>query len=105
MAIAVYKKCRLVEVNNYKFNPKGLKKEMRTVKIDSMDADEFNRNASTSGILYVLDEESTKERNESLEPKKVIDRDELKAKADELGLEYQNNIKTDKLIELIEQNS
>ena len=36
------------------------------------------------------------------EVEEPVDRDALKTKANELGLEFKNNIKTDKLIALIE---
>ena len=85
------------------------KTEVRSkVKIDDDYIKEFNANWKTSGMFYDIDAEATKERDEKLakanDPLAKMTRDELKEKADDLGLEYQNNIKTNKLIELIKEN-
>lgn len=65
----------------------------------------FNANWKTSGMVYEIDEKATKERDESVlkanNPIAKLTRDELKEKADEMGIEYPKNIKTEKLIELI----
>ena len=71
-----------------------------------------NANWKTSGQIYEIDEVATKERDEEIalsKNKKLmvqfnkveITRDELKEKADGLGITYPKNIKTDKLFELI----
>jgi hypothetical protein len=64
-----------------------------------------NANWITSGLLYVIDEKATKERDELVlkanNPLAKMTRDELKEKADELEIEYAKNIKTAKLIELL----
>jgi len=93
---------------------------MRTnAKVSEQYINEFNVNWQTRGQLYIIDEKLTKERDEALlkgevkvkevkkvteekqiDPKKAI-RDALKKEADELGLEYRNNLSNEKLAELI----
>ena len=61
-------------------------------------------------MIYEIDEEATKERDEKLLnltvqfDSRTVTRDELKKKADGLGIEYPKNIKTEKLFELIKAN-
>jgi hypothetical protein len=102
MAIKVYNVVRLLETRNGKFTPDSATKVQRNgVKIDERDAALFNKQTELSGIRYDLDEKATAERNApKAEP---IDRDALKAEATELGIEFQNNIKTDVLIALINE--
>ena len=56
-------------------------------------------------MIYEIDEKATKERDEKVahanNPLSKMTRDELKEKADELGIDYPKNIKTDKLKELL----
>lgn len=74
--------------------------ERTNVKIDDEYIKEFNQDWKTTGRLFIIDKEATEKRNSTDKP----DRDALKAKATELGLEFKANIKTDVLIKLIEDN-
>jgi len=101
--IVVCKKFRQIGQSNGVFKINEHRKEMRSnVKIDELDVAKFNAVATGSGIYYEIDKESTKKRNELLNPKPKNNRAELKAKATDLGLEFADNIPTPKLIELIE---
>ncbi len=75
-------------------NGKIVKKEQTkkgSVRISAETARIMNEHTHSKFIHYELAEE------------KKSKRDELKAKAKELGIEFHNNIKTEKLIELIEK--
>jgi hypothetical protein len=81
------------------------KEERTNAKVHMDYLDEMNKNWKTSGRLYIIDEKATKERDEKVNPKpKLSERDKLKAKADEMGLTYAKNIKTEKLAELIKDS-
>lgn len=92
---------------------KDFKTKMRSkAKVSEDYVNTCNANWKTAGQLYVIDEKATKERDELLNPPKKenlkfiineieITRDQLKEKANEMGIEYPKNIKTDKLIELL----
>lgn len=69
-------------------------KKFPKVRLHEGEADTLNAQAIMTKIVYIEQEEEKEE----------IDRDELKAKADSLGIEYPKNIKNDKLIELIKAN-
>lgn len=104
MAVKVYNVVRYLETQNGKFKTgkDDVSKVTRTgVKIDERDAELFNKQTTISGIAYVLDEKATAERNAPKEDNDGADRDALKAEATALGIEFQKNIKTDQLIELI----
>lgn len=81
--------------------------ELSACKITDDYMEEQNRNWKISGRYYELDEKATKEREERIakenDPISKMTRDELKEKADEMGIEYPKNIKTEKLIELIKE--
>jgi hypothetical protein len=85
---------------------KDFKTKMRSkAKVNEDYVNTVNANWKTSGQLYVIDEAATKERDELVlkanNPIAKLTRDELKEKADELEIEYPKNIKTAKLIELL----
>lgn len=78
---------------------------MRTnAKISEQYIAEFNVNWQTRGLLYIIDEKLTKERDEQIQkndPKELSIRESLKKEADELGIPYAKNISNEKLAELI----
>jgi len=87
---------------------KDFKTKMRSkAKVTEDYVNTVNANWKTAGQLYVIDEKATKERDELVnKPNDSIaklTRDELKEKADEMGIEYPKNIKTEKLKELIKE--
>lgn len=101
--IVVCKKYRLIDKSDGKFKINEMRKELRSsVKIDEIYVEAQNKLAKTSGIYYEVDKKATEERNKSLEPKP--DRKALIAEANDMGLEFAKNIKTDQLIALIEEN-
>jgi hypothetical protein len=111
--IVVCKKYRLIEHENGKFKNNTFRKLLRkSVKIDKNEAEAYSKIFEKTGIIYEVDEEATKVRNESLILKAEqdnpnsdapeYDRDLLKKEADLLGLEYQKNIKNPALFKLIE---
>lgn len=101
--IVVCKKFRLIEQSKGLFVLGEMRKETRSaVKISEEDMNNFNSIATKTGVLYEIDEVATKERDLSLEPKP--DRKALLLEAAEMGLEFAKNIKTDQLINLIEEN-
>lgn len=101
MKIVVCKKYRLIEQSGGKFKNNDMRKLMRSkVVISKLDFDTLNSSFETSGIIYEIDEDKTKE----LFSVEKLDRDALKNEADKMGLDYPKNIKTDALKELIETN-
>ena len=98
-------------INGNNFDKKLIAKVERTnAKIDDEQIERFNQSWKTSGRLYIVDEDLTKERNNELAKKapkaddnsKAI-REALKAEADDLGIEYKKNIKTEALSVLISE--
>lgn len=92
-----YKEYRVLSLSNGKIKDKVLS-DRGSVSIYEHEAEMQNLHFKTNKFWYELDlefEESVK----ADEP----DREALKAEADELGLDYPKNIKTGKLIELIEK--
>jgi hypothetical protein len=103
MEIVVVKKFRLIEKSKGKFKVNEHRKLLRSsVKITRDEVSDYNKVAETTGIYWEVDEKATEERNGNKEPK--LDREAIKKQADELGIEYQKNIKTDALLKLIEEN-
>ena len=88
-----------------KFSMKFKTKVRSKAKVGEDYVKTFNANWKTSGMIYEIDEKATKERDEKVlkanNPLAKMTRDELKEKADELEIEYPKNIKTAKLIELL----
>jgi len=98
--IVVCKKFRLIEISKGKFKNNDMKKELRSsVKITKEDMERFNAVHGSTGIIYEIDEKATAERNA---PK--LDRTALIEEAKSMGLEFAKNIKTEALINLIEEN-
>jgi hypothetical protein len=64
------------------------------VSIYPHEAERINKTFKTNKFFYELDKEFEDTLNQPT-------REELKKQANELGIEFPNNIKTDKLIELI----
>tara|TARA_R110002051_G_C8513329_1_gene466759 strand:- start:130 stop:360 length:231 start_codon:yes stop_codon:yes gene_type:complete len=71
--MVVCKKVRLLTKDNKGyFNPDGQKQELRSrciISVDSVEASE--RECKESGILYIIDQDATRDRNESKQPKKL----------------------------------
>jgi gamma-glutamylcyclotransferase (GGCT)/AIG2-like uncharacterized protein YtfP len=82
---------------------KDFKTKLRSkAKVSEDYVNTVNANWKTAGQLYVIDEKATKERDELVAPQ-TLDRDALKKQADDMGLEYAKNIKTEKLADLIKE--
>lgn len=68
--IVVCKKYRLIEISSGKYKINEHRKELRkSMKIDKLDIEEYNKIAEKTGIYYEIDEQATKDRNELLNPK------------------------------------
>lgn len=103
--IVVAKLVRLAKDGDH-YNKELVAKVMRTsAKVDDDFVKEFNKTWKTSGQLYIVDEDKTKQRDEKLNGKNENnDREELKSQADELGISYPKNIKTENLKQKIEDH-
>lgn len=64
------------------------------INMEKRHADILNQNWKQSGVYYAEAKKAAKAE---------LDREALKSQADELGIDYQKNIKTDKLAELIKE--
>lgn len=109
MGIVVAKKIRLGKDGD-KFKKNLVAAVLRTsVKIDKYELEKANELWKMSGIIYEIDEEKTKERNELLSKSdnsgsdKKAEREAAIARAKDLGIDFPKNIKTEKLLELIDE--
>jgi hypothetical protein len=105
--IIVARKYRLMR-DGEKFTESGKKEIRSNVKLDEDFVAQFNATTKTSGHMYEIDVEATKQRDalisaKEAKPVQALDREALKLEAIELGIEFAANIPTKSLIELINE--
>ncbi len=62
------------------------------------------KSAHAAGFVAGGDDQTNEPTKLAKEPEKMVDREDLKKQANELGLDYPKNIPTEKLKELIDAN-
>jgi len=82
-----------MKVTNISKGPRGLNSTKGPVLIDPKETAEMEVSKGTGWFEF---------EGEAADAGEKLDRDELKKQADELGLQYAANIKTEKLKELID---
>lgn len=113
--IVVCKKFRLIQQSKGKFKNNDFRELLRnSVKLEKSEIEAYNKVAETSGVLYVIDEEATQKRLDSLATKeekpasspdkdlKKIELEAARSRAKDLGIEFGGNTGLKKLNELIE---